>query len=416
MALRDDIGRDIAAIVPLLEITVDPGGKMLVDVDDDGQPFTATSFAKSGDFLLAPGDTLENDLYQWGQMLAIDGTLDGDVVAWAQTAKVAGAVTQDMNIFAQDLSITGRVGDDLRAFCQSISLDGSVGGDLLALAATLGVSERSVIDGELRAGCGVATVNGTVNGNLALYAGQVTLNGKVLGDAMIVSDGGITFGEKAEIAGNLAYKAPGPVELRPDLVKGTVTFTPQEPEERKEPKWRGGLGLAFRVLLFLAAVIAGSVIIALTKDHANRTASIIRRKPLKSLAIGFIAFICVPVVILITIALILTIPLAMILTLGYVIAAYIAKFYVAIWLGSIIVRRPGGSTKSPVPVMLLGLCILYFVAAIPIIGTLITFLVVFLGLGALLQRKETRLDQVFEQQPEPNGALPGAFPGTPAGA
>ncbi len=68
------------------------------------------------------------------------------------------------------------------------------------------------------------------------------------------------------------------------------------------------------------------------------------------------------------------------------------------------------------PVMLLGLLILYVATALPFIGTLITFLTVFLGLGALLQRKETRLDQVFEQQAEPNGALPGAFPGTPAGA
>ena len=37
--------------------------------------------------------------------------------------------------------------------------------------------------------------------------------------------------------------------------------------------------------------------------------------------------------------------------------AYIAKFYVAIWLGSIIVRRRDGETRSPVPVMLLGLVI-----------------------------------------------------------
>jgi cytoskeletal protein CcmA (bactofilin family) len=416
MAIGTDIGSAISPIMPLLEITVNPGGGMVVDVDDDGRPFTAESFAKSGDLLLAPGDTVKNDLYQWGQILAIDGALDGDVIAWVQTAKVSGVVTQDMNVFAQDVAMTGVVGDDLRALCQSISVDGRVGGDMLALAATVGVSKNTVVAGDLRAACGVASVNGTVEGDLALYAGQVNLNGKVLGDALIVSDGGIAFGDSAEIAGNLVYKSPNPVELRPGTVKGTVTFTPQLPDEDKGFKLPEGAGPFFHVFLFVAALIAGSILIALTKDHANRTASIIRRKPLKSLAIGFIAFICVPVIILITIALILTIPLAMVLTLGYLIAAYVAKFYVAIWLGSIIVRRADGGKRSPVPVMLLGLLVLYVATALPFVGTLITFLTVFLGLGALLQRKETRLDQVFEQQAEPNGALPGTFPGTPAGA
>lgn len=417
MAIGMDLGSGIGPIVPLFEIKTEVRG-ITVDVDTDAptEPGNPDAFLTRGNLLIAPGDTLTRDLYLWGQLLEVDGTLDGDVVTWVQTAKVTGVITEDMNVFAQDVGITGVVGDDVRAFGQSLSLDGRVAGDVLAVGATVAVSDRTVIGGDLRAACGVATVNGTVAGDLALYAGQVNLSGKVLGNAEIVSDGGIVFGENAEIAGNLVYKSPEPVELRPGMVKGTVTFTPQAPDEDDDFEIPKGVGPFFHVFLFLAALIAGSILISLTKDHANRTAGIIRRKPLKSLAIGFIAFICLPVIIVITLVLVLTIPLSMVLTLGYLIAAYVAKFYVAIWLGSIIVRRAADSKKSPVPVMLLGLLILYVATALPFVGTLITFLTVFLGLGALLQRKETRLDQVFEQQAEPNGALPGAFPGTPAGA
>jgi len=419
MALGSDIGSGIAPIMPLIEITVEPGGAMQMDVDDDGKPFTEESFAKSGDLLVAPGDTLENDLYQWGQMLAVDGTLDGDVIAWVQTAKVLGTVTQDLNVFTQDLSIMGEVGDDVRAMCQSLSLDGRVKGDILAFAATFAVSDRSVIEGDVRVGCGAATINGTVNGNLVLYAGQVVLNGKVLGDAMVTSDAVITLGENAEIVGDLSYKAPVPLEIKPGQVGGEVMFIPKELDEDEgtDFDFPRGFGVFFHIFLFVTAVIAGSILVALTKDHANRTASIVRRKPLKSLGIGFIAFICVPVLALITLILIVTIPVSMLLILGYAIAAYIAKFYVAIWVGNLILRRKDGDPRSPVPVMLLGLVVLYILTALPFIGTLISFLIVFLGFGALLQRKETRLDKVFEtERTEPNGALPGTFPGTPAGA
>jgi cytoskeletal protein CcmA (bactofilin family) len=387
-----------------------------VDPDDDGKPFTEESFAKSGDLLLAPGDTLRNDLYQWGQVLGVEGTLDGDVICWVQSARIAGTVTEDVNVFAQDVAISGVIGDDLRAGCQSLSIDGRVGGDVLAGAATISVSDRSVIGGDVRVGCGVAAVNGTVNGNLSLYGGQITLNGTVLGDATIVSDGGIEFGENARIAGDLSYKAPAAIDIPAGVVAGQVTFVErqEEAELQKLEKGLEDLAVAFHIYLFLAAIVAGCIIVALTKDHANRTAAVLRRKPLKSLAIGFIAFICVPIVVIITLVLVLTIPLAMVLGLGYAIVAYIAKFYVAIWLGSIIVRRKEGETRSPIPVMLLGLAILYILTALPFVGTLISFLIVFLGFGALLQRKETHLDQVFEQKSEPNGALPGAFPAPPA--
>jgi hypothetical protein len=111
--------------------------------------------------------------------------------------------------------------------------------------------------------------------------------------------------------------------------------------------------------------------------------------------------------------LIVTIPLSFVLGLAYLIALYIAKFYVAIWIGNVILRRGGRMDVSPVPSMLLGLVIIYIVTAIPIAGTLIAFLTVFLGLGALLQRKETRLEAAFEPAPEPPGGLPNGFPGAP---
>ncbi len=370
--------------------------------------------AQTSNYLVPLDEVQKRDLYLWSQMLEIDGVLDGDLIAWVQNGRIAGTVTEDVAAFAQELRISGEVDDDVRAFCQNLYIDGTVKGDVMALAANITVSENAVIEGNLLAAGGVMLVNGTVMQDVTLAGGTVAVNGTIGGNANLRTDGGLTVGPNASIGGDLKYKGPSEIEIAPGVVKGNVNF------ERPAPKVHSGFGFpkGLRIFLwifeFIAAIIAGSVIVALTKDHARRTAETIKRKPLKSLGIGFIAFICIPIIVLIALVLIVTAPLSIILALGYVIALYIAKFYVAIWLGNMLIGRNRRPDASPVPTMLLGLVIIYAVTAIPVAGTLIGIVIMFFGLGALLQRKGTRLNGAFEAPPASPQGLPDAFPGSPA--
>ena len=375
-------------------------------------------FTQCASYLIPMEETQERDLYLWSQRLDIDGTLDGDLIAWVQSGGIGGTVTQDLLVFAQDLRIGGEVGDDVRVLGQNIFIDGTVKGDVLFLGANLVVSEGAVIEGNLLAAGGVAVMNGRVDGDVAVAGGTVTVHGSIGGNAELQTDGGLVIGPGASIAGDLTYRGPEELEFAPGVVGGSIRFEPKRTDVEKHISQQMAMFNTFRtifwILGFITAIIAGSVIVALTRDHAWRTAETIRTKPLKSLGIGFIAFICIPIVILIAFVLILTIPLALMLLLAYLIALYIAKFYVSIWLGNLILRRGGRTDKSPIPPMLLGLLIVYLVTAIPVIGTLIGIVIIFFGLGALLQRKETRLNGAFEAPPAPSNGLPDSFPGTPA--
>jgi cytoskeletal protein CcmA (bactofilin family) len=372
------------------------------------------SFVQVGDYLIPQGEVRKSDLYLWAQHASIEGTLDGDLIAWVQSGEIDGAVTQDVALFAQSLHINGEVGDDVRAFCQNLYIDGRVKGDVLAMAANIVVGEKGRIDGDLMAAGGVVTISGDVGGDARVVGGTVTLNGSIGGNAELLTDGGLTLGPGASVGGDLQYRSPGEIEFQKGVVKGTVTFKPGKPKGEGGLKLPHAFGILFHIFSFIAALIAGSVIIALTKDHARRTAETIRRKPMKSLGIGFLAFICVPVIVIIALILIVTIPLSAILLLGYLIALYIARFYVSIWIGNLILRRSGRTDKSPVPAMLLGLVIIYLVTAIPVAGFILSLLIVFLGLGALLQRRETGLNGVFEPAPVPSNGLPSTFPGARA--
>lgn len=373
-------------------------------------------FAQASRYLIPEGETRSNDLYVWAQMLDLDGTLDGDLFAWFQNGAIRGRVTEDATIFAQDIRITGEVDDDLRVFCQNLWIDGTVKGDVLGFATNLTVSEGGVVGGDVLGAGGVVVLDGDIEGDARIGAGTITLDGAIGGSAVLKTDGGLSFGPDASVGGDLSYTAPTVTAPPEGVVAGSVKYLRTEPDEGPEfdfdlPR---SLGILFWVIRLIMAVVAGSVIVALTKDHARKTAETIRRKPLKSLGIGFIAFICIPIIALIGMLLVVPFMLAVVLGLAYLIAIYIAKFYVGLWIGNLILRRSGRTDVSPVPAMLLGLLIVYLITAIPIAGTLIGMVIVpALGIGALLQRRETGLNGAFEpSSPSPEG-LPESFPGGP---
>jgi cytoskeletal protein CcmA (bactofilin family) len=313
------------------------------------------------------------------------------------------------------MRITGEIGDDVRFGCETFYLDGHIRGDLIVAGREVKLSETSVVDGDVIIASGTATVDGRVGGRVRIYTGFLDFGGTIAGNAEITTDGGIRLGPDARVDGDLVYEGPAQIDLPQGLVGGEYSYhrVDKEDVDIDIDFAKGGFLLHF--LGFIMAIVAGSIIVALTREHARRTAETIRTKPLKSLGIGFVTYICMPLVLLILLILILTIPLMFVVGLAYAIALYIAKFYVSIWLGNLILGRGGRTDVSPIPSMLLGLVIVYLVTAIPIFGTLVGIVIIFFGLGALLQRKETRLDAAFEPAPAVSNGLPNEFPGSGTG-
>jgi cytoskeletal protein CcmA (bactofilin family) len=373
--------------------------------------------SQQGCYVVPEGEVVDNDLYIWAKCIDIKGMLDGDIIAGFSNGEISGTVTEDLNGASNSMIVSGEVGDDVRFACETFYLTGHVGDDLLVAGRDVEIQETGSVGGDAWLACGTATINGHVGGNARIATGALEINGTIDGDADIYTDGGIRFGPNGHIGGNLMYEGPSRLELPEGTVGGTVTFHEKPEKEKSRFSFPAGLGIFFHVLSFIMALVAGSVIVALTKKHALHTAEVIRTKPLKSLGIGFVTFIVMPLVLLILLVLIVTAPLMFVLTMAYLIALYIAKFYVAIWLGNVILGHKGRSGKSAVPPMLLGLLIIYLVTAIPILGTFIGVVIIFFGLGALLQRRETGLDRAFEPAPATpnNNGLPSAFPGDRTG-
>ena len=223
---------------------------------------------------------------------------------------------------------------------------------------------------------------------------------------------GLTFGENANIGGQLDYTSPQAVTI-PASAAGNVKFTPMPVNSTGSNSgvvalapYTIGNWLLDQLRSFIALAVAGLLLVWLLPAFLKNAAQQLAVKPLPSLGWGFVIAIMVPVgaVVLLTAATIIAVALGF-LTLGnlggtLIIAtvaalfsglvafslamAYVTKIIVAYWLGHWVLSKlsPGQAT-SPIVAMLVGLLPLVLLTGIPMVGWLISLVITLMGLGAV---------------------------------
>jgi len=222
-----------------------------------------------------------------------------------------------------------------------------------------------VVDGDV-------LVRGTVKGDLFVLNGNVTLRGRVTGDVIAVADT-VTLGSRGQIDGDLRYGDKKPVGASSDKVKGKIKRF--DVESIAAPSGVGivlGLWLAVTISIFLL----GLVLLLLFPRAAD---AVTRAKVGRSLLIGLLVFILLPILGLLALVTVVGIPLGFVLLTAFVLLLAIAYVSTAWLLGRRILKPP----KARILAFLVGLLILRLLALIPFVGGLIGFLAVLLGLGAL---------------------------------
>lgn len=328
-------------------------------------------------------ETRKGDAYVGAQSITIDGTQLGDLLAFSNAMNVSGTITGDVFWVGQSAFIDGSVGDSARMLGQSVTVNGTVDGDLLVFAGSLMLGPKARVTGDVLFFGQQIDLEGEVDGNVKGAGGEATLGGRIGKDVTLKCEA-VHLLPEARIEGDLTYQARKQLELEgTGQVKGRVQY-----EEKKDEKNRESAFSVRRVLWWLywtvAALVVGLLGLALFPHMAPEIAASVGKDFLGSLGVGFIATIVVPVAAVVICLAVVTIPLSFLLLLLYVIALYLAKLPVAIWLGQRILGRAGRAVPSPFACLALGVPLLYLAFKIPYLGTLLWCGTLFLGLGALI--------------------------------
>jgi cytoskeletal protein CcmA (bactofilin family) len=365
-------------------------------------PASAADVRQGQAVVIAPSETIDDDLYLFGSTITILGTVNGDVVAAGSTVAIGGRVNGSVMAAGGSTTITGDVRGSVRAAGGAVDVSGPVGADLLAGAGSLRVAPSGRIGRDVLAGGGSAELLAGVGRNVLAAGDTITLGGPVGGDVRVQA-GTLRLAPGADVQGSLAYTSGNAADIQPGAtVHGQVERMepPNQPAaQRSAPAWVAGAAIGWLQGL-VGLGVAALVFTFLFPAFARRTAATLFAAPWPSLGSGVVASLALPLLAVVTfvsglvvggwwLALFMLAAYALLGVLGLLSAAEVIGVQCLGWL-----RQP---QRHPAWPTLLGLLVLWLLGLVPMVGGLILFVATAFGAGALL----LSLVQVHRGRPVP---------------
>jgi cytoskeletal protein CcmA (bactofilin family) len=338
-------------------------------------------------FTVRSGETHKGNVVKVAPSVVIEGTLDGDLYAIAQSVRISGVVTGDVFASGSEVEVTGKVEKSFRAAAANVVVDGDVNGNVLVTGGNFSLGGKSKVHGSVSAYTGQFTQRGTVSGSLTFTGGTAVLGGKVEDDAALTADA-IEIEQGARVDGDIEYSTRKPMDAKLKAIAGgdvSYNEAPIREKRRKDREERSltptKFGVGKWIAFFTASFLFGCALLAVFSAHEPKVTAAIGADALRCAGIGFVS-ILVTIAVILSAILLITIPFVLIYLLGYIVAAYLAKIPVAIWLGRFLLekaKRPAGAYMA----LFVGLVAIYLVFMIPVLGILAQCLAALLGLGAI---------------------------------
>ncbi|NNE63876.1 MAG: hypothetical protein HKN34_07335 [Gammaproteobacteria bacterium] len=320
--------------------------------------------------------TVDDDYYAAGGEVDIEAEIAGDLVTAGGDLFIGRRIEGDVMAAGGIIKIRGEVKDDVRIAGGQLNIDAIIGDDLAASGGSIKLSPGTSVGGEAWLAGGDVTMAGTITKNLKIIAGNIRLSGTVHGDVEL-EGGDIQILEGAQIYGNLHYRSPGQAGIDPNAgIVGELTHEVVEWDYSEH-----GFGILFSLTLVAAAILLFWLFPKFTVSSASRIAS----EPWKSLGVGTGLLLVTPVIAIILMTIVLGVWIGLSVLALYCVALLlgflIACFFVAD-RGAKLMKKDIHSTGSRLVSVTLAIILIGFVSIIPVIGGLMLFALLLLGLGA----------------------------------
>lgn len=362
----------------------------------------ATEFKSIDSYTLLAGQKIEDDLIVAGRNVRVEGEVTGDLLSFCRSSSIIGSVSNSAFNFSQYFDVSGQIKGSLTTFCQSLTLSGRVGRNLNAFCANLFITREAVIEGQLTAFSGDLDLEGQVKKGLRARSGEVVISGTIDGDVNIEADK-LTILEGAVINGSLKYKSPKQAKIDPNAkISGEVKWTEKARKEKKGGVYRR-IG-AFKTALLAGNLATGLVLIALFGRRWEKSLNAVRKSFLKSLGLGFVLAVCVPIAAIILLVTVIGIPLAILTIIGYGTVFYVGKLVFSTFLGAWIFGFFKKDARLSIFwAFLLGYVLFWLVTGFAVLGIILYILAFLVGFGGIVlgNRENNKKPQKTETLPAP---------------
>jgi carbonic anhydrase/acetyltransferase-like protein (isoleucine patch superfamily) len=333
------------------------------------------------------------DYFGVGGAVNLTDSIAGDAVLAGGQVTTASEVKGDLIAAGGGISIGGGIGDDLYAAGGEVQVDAIVAGNARVAGGDITLGPATVVGGALSLTGGRIRFEGNVRDHLQASGASVHLDGVVQGDAELRAEE-IDIGPNTRIDGKLVvHSSREPVIPEGVQIAGGVEFHPSDvgkylDEQDTEQDTRTVAHDVGSFLWMLGVFVAGTLFMLAFPAYSARAAQWIGREPLRSLGLGFVILVCLPVLVVLLLITIIGIPLALIIALLYLLLLFLGWVTAAMFLGQKLLgfmRRSEPVTMAwKLFALLLAVLALWLVGLIPILGGWVRFAALLLGIGALV--------------------------------
>lgn len=370
------------------------------------------AFTAKGEENVNISENISDDVYAFGNDVALSGSIDGDFISAASQITVSGNVTDDLIAAGGVLRIGGQIGDSVRIAGGMLTVTGIIKKDLVAAGGQIEVSKESVIEGDAVINGGRIIINGTVDGNVEISGSDVTINGKI-GKNVKISSSNIKIGANADITGNLGYASSQEADISANAkISGQTTWTKIQMQDGKDQQITPGLKkgafavftatwIGSKVIGFLSFFILGIILLLAIPWTFNKFNERMKKSLGLCVGSGAIVMFGAPfaIFILFAISILLFITLVgaglgglifisnLLIIILFVILLFVSNIYLSFFIGKMILHRAEKNLDKygwKVLAFLIGLAITSVAYAIPFAGWFIQFAGTIFGFGGLI--------------------------------
>lgn len=297
---------------------------------------------------------------------------------------ISQPVDKDLFLAGGQVAITTEIEGDAFVAGGQINIGGTIGGNLIAAGGNITVTGQVTGNIIVAGGQVMIDQNARVGGYVLAGAGQVTINGQIAGPVKMGA-GKLTVGNEASIGGNLE------ADVAEAEISETATITGEKKiviREIKTPKVPmqtvEGWALGSALISFLGKLLVLVILVKLF-GHMLKPAKDWLKLLWPTMGWGLIVLVITPVLTVILLLTIVGIPLAFILMMLYLITMYLSSLVTAGAVGNWMVEKNWLRTENKYLEAIAGLVVITILGKIPLIGGMISFVVLLLGLGIIFK-------------------------------
>lgn len=355
--------------------------------DDNNNNVKETHSDEKEKITFLEGD-MEGDQYVAGGHVISKANTNGDLVVAAGRMLIENAIANDLIAAGGNVKVSAEIGDDARIAGGQVIVSSKVKGDSLVAGGRVEFTSESSIANRVWVAAGTVEFNGIAAKGLNIKAGQIIIGGKVTGDLDLYAKT-IEILPSARIKGNINYSSSQEIIVHESSsIEGSITRTEVSRWQSSDQEKLRYAGLSFFLVFFVSLFITAAVLYLLMPSLAVRLSDTIQKNYLSSIALGLIALLFIPAIILLLAITVIGLPLSLITLFIYIlllIAAYfIGLFFLADKLLKYFRQHEESTRRWRLFSILVALILLLIIAMLPFIGGLLIFFILLMGIGSIV--------------------------------